>query len=243
MNENEIVLFSTAIAFLASFLWMRHIYNLDVHKKEDKGLLAKAFIFGTIVTIPAGYINSFFGANYGYIVMFLTVGFTEEILKYLAVRHSAFKHPTFDEPIDGVIFASAAALGFAFAENIEYNFSIIMTSTMVTDDLLVRGITPFLHVLLSAIWGVQMGLIKTGRSSSKMALPLSVFIAAGIHSAYDLFGAPMIIALPFLSYYFYRKVKELNAISPYKIQHKYCVNCGKEMMEHYDFCTDCGYRK
>ena len=53
-------------------------------------------------------------------IAFIVAGFTEEFSKFLVVRTTIYKSPYFDEPIDGLVYSSAAALGFASLENIEY---------------------------------------------------------------------------------------------------------------------------
>ena len=50
---------------------------------------------------------------------FIVAGFTEELFKFLVVRTTIYKSPYFDEPIDGLVYSSAAALGFASLENID----------------------------------------------------------------------------------------------------------------------------
>ena len=50
----------------------------------------------------------------------LLVGFIQELLKYAAVRYSVFPLPEFDEWTDGILYGTAAGLGFATVLNIQY---------------------------------------------------------------------------------------------------------------------------
>jgi RsiW-degrading membrane proteinase PrsW (M82 family) len=50
----------------------------------------------------------------------LIVGFVQEFLKYAAVRYSVYTSAEFDERLDGVLYGTAAGLGFATALNIYY---------------------------------------------------------------------------------------------------------------------------
>jgi len=50
----------------------------------------------------------------------LVIGITQEFLKYAAVRYSVYATPEFDERLDGVIYGTAAGLGFATMLNINY---------------------------------------------------------------------------------------------------------------------------
>jgi RsiW-degrading membrane proteinase PrsW (M82 family) len=48
----------------------------------------------------------------------LVVGFTQEFLKYAAVRFSIFNSSEFDQRVDGVIYGTAAGIGYATLLNI-----------------------------------------------------------------------------------------------------------------------------
>ena len=50
----------------------------------------------------------------------LVVGFTHEFLKYAAVRYSVYPSTEFDERADGVVYGTAAGLGYATMLNINY---------------------------------------------------------------------------------------------------------------------------
>jgi len=50
----------------------------------------------------------------------LLVGFIQELLKYAAVRYGVFPLPEFDEWTDGILYGTAAGLGFATVLNIQY---------------------------------------------------------------------------------------------------------------------------
>ena len=50
----------------------------------------------------------------------LVIGFSQEFLKYAAVRFSIYESSEFDERTDGIIYATAAGLGFATVLNISF---------------------------------------------------------------------------------------------------------------------------
>jgi RsiW-degrading membrane proteinase PrsW (M82 family) len=50
----------------------------------------------------------------------LVIGMVQEFLKYVAVRYSVYMTPEFDERIDGVVYGTAAGLGFATVLNLHY---------------------------------------------------------------------------------------------------------------------------
>ena len=50
----------------------------------------------------------------------LVIGFSKEFLKYAAVRFSIYGSDEFDEHTDGIIYATAAGLGFATVLNVSF---------------------------------------------------------------------------------------------------------------------------
>ena len=52
--------------------------------------------------------------------MLLVVGPVEEFSKFAVVRLKAYRSLYFDEPMDGLVYAAAASLGFASLENVLY---------------------------------------------------------------------------------------------------------------------------
>lgn len=242
----DLLLLSLAISFIVSIGWVIFIYRLDTHKKEPLGLLAKLFFFGVLVSFPAGTLNGINLALFGMLGTLIFVGFVEEGGKYLGVRYGAFKHKAFDEPIDGVIYASMVALGFAFSENIDYNFMMLSLDNAeeTTLGLVARGFTPFLHVLLSGIWGMQMAYYKKNIITFKK-LTIWLLISAVLHSSYDiLVGYIPIIMIIFLiggGIYFMRKITHLNRISPFNnAEDINCPQCGVLTTGNSLFCASCG---
>lgn len=110
--------FAIAGGFVPSLLWLWFWLKEDSHP-EPRAVLIYTFIAGMIVVPVAMFFE--------YLVLFpigLTGGFSlllwafiEEILKYGAVKKTAFCKSCFDEPVDAIIYMITAALGFASLEN------------------------------------------------------------------------------------------------------------------------------
>lgn len=83
---------------------------------------------------------------FSYSVVF--VGLVEEIFKFLPFVLAVRRYKAFDEPIDGIVYAAAIAVGFAGFENLSYLPSL-------------KGIafwgraiaSPLTHTAFSSIWG------------------------------------------------------------------------------------------
>jgi RsiW-degrading membrane proteinase PrsW (M82 family) len=144
-------------------------------------LVAATFLLGALAVVPAGlaewgwdalspYANptlltfghsarSFPVAVLGFIV---TVGLTEEGMKLLAMWSLAAHRREFDEPVDGMVYAAAAALGFAAAENVRYLALGRVAGALVASRAFMS--VPA-HLFFSTIWGYGLGrrLVEPGR--------------------------------------------------------------------------------
>jgi RsiW-degrading membrane proteinase PrsW (M82 family) len=126
---------SVICGFVPMFFLAGIIYWLDRYEKEPKVLLGGVFSWGAVIAvIGALFLQVFLGQS----VLLLTgsemieeiVGsslfapVTEELLKGLAVLLVfLFFHHEFDSILDGIVYASVAALGFAATEDVLYYFS------------------------------------------------------------------------------------------------------------------------
>lgn len=241
----NIVLLSTLLSFLAAIVWFVVVYRMDRHEKEPLGLILKVFFTAFGLSFIAGELNGLTESIFGQTGSYIFVGFVEEGVKFLAVWWIAFKHKAFNAPIDGIVYASAAALGFAFAENIQYNFLIIsLYKEEATSALLMRSFLPLLHVLLASIWGYGLGYYKCYISGKGKLIGLWL-LAAVVHSAYDLVvgEAAFVMLLTFivLGTVFLFKMKHLNRISPKNTKYLMsCPHCAKKIKENSLYCNYCG---
>ncbi len=118
------------LAVVPAFLWLAFFYRQDRLEPEPKGYVLAVFVLGALVAEAIGlpFTRSLFHTadwlGYSPLVnllgSILVIGFSQEFLKYAAVRYSVYALPEFDERIDGIVYATAAGLGFATALNIHY---------------------------------------------------------------------------------------------------------------------------
>ena len=122
------------VALLPGFAWLFFYLQEDLHP-EPKGLLATAFMSGAAFSFLAlavqlilkrtGYIPEMIRPDavaaflpYGVIGAIFAFSFVEEIFKFAAAYLTVHNKPDFDEPVDAMIYAVVAALGFATVENL-----------------------------------------------------------------------------------------------------------------------------
>lgn len=119
-----------SLAVFPACAWLFFFYRLDRREPEPKGLVAQVFILGGLLAMAIGIplvervfqvatwiYDSFWVHLLGAI---LVVGFGQEFLKYAAIRFSVYSSGEFDERTDGIVYATAAGLGFATVLNIAY---------------------------------------------------------------------------------------------------------------------------
>lgn len=110
-----------ACSALPVFGWLWYFYHQDPHP-ESLRTLFKAFIAGASSMLPVLVLHRLLkplGVT-NFLSLVLLAPIIEEYCKYAFVRKALHNDPAFDEPIDGIIYATTGALGFAMIENVFY---------------------------------------------------------------------------------------------------------------------------
>jgi RsiW-degrading membrane proteinase PrsW (M82 family) len=118
------------VAVVPALIWLGLFYQQDRLEPEPKGYVLTVFILGAILAQGVGIplLKEVFAVQRwlplepwsNVVGAILVVGITQEFLKYAAVRYSIYETVEFDERIDGVVYATAAALGYATMLNVHY---------------------------------------------------------------------------------------------------------------------------
>ncbi|HXF62709.1 MAG TPA: PrsW family glutamic-type intramembrane protease [Caldilineaceae bacterium] len=128
-----LVLLGLIFSVVPAAIWLFFFYRLDHLEPEPKQMVFSVFIVGALVaaalhtpliqglfSLREWQFNSWWSNLLGNI---LIAGFIEQALIYYTVRYTVFRHPEFDERVDGVIYAVAAGLGLATVGNFQYVFA------------------------------------------------------------------------------------------------------------------------
>jgi len=139
------LIYFIALALAPGLIWLIFFLGED-RRPEPKKMILKVFLLGMLSTFPIIILSVgladlmvLLGLPWSLIISINIVfiaAITEEIVKYLVVKFSVLKSSECDEPIDLMIYAITAALGFATLENVLFLFPGL--------DVLWGG-TPFLH--------------------------------------------------------------------------------------------------
>lgn len=207
------------LALLAYFYWK------DRYDAEPLSMVIRMFFIGMLIVFPAMIVQRSLMIHLGdspFTFSFVISAGVEEMLKFFLLYHIIFNHTEFDEPYDGIVYATAISLGFATLENVLYAF--LQPATFGT--LLVRALLPVSgHALFGVFMGYALGKAKfsTGKKAKyhlRMALLLPLFW----HGLYDFMmlvvsSAWTWIAVPFMLLLWFRAIRSINranAISPFR---------------------------
>ncbi len=112
-----------------------YVYHMDKIEKEPIGLLAKFFIAGIVIAIPAAIVEQIFDVVfqvvglfpgtliYAVISNFIGVALVEEGFKFLCLELFAKKSKEFDYRFDAIVYTMCVGIAFAAFENILYIIS------------------------------------------------------------------------------------------------------------------------
>lgn len=183
------LLLSMICGFLPMFFLASIIYWLDRYEKEPKVLLGGVFFWGAVVAVVGALLLQLI---LGQSVMALTgsklieevagasvfAPITEEILKGMAVAlvFLFFRHE-FDSILDGIVYASIAALGFAATEDVLYYFGAYLSggegalARLIFLRLIIFG---WQHAFFTSFTGIGLAIARLNRDIwIKLAAPLA----------------------------------------------------------------------
>jgi RsiW-degrading membrane proteinase PrsW (M82 family) len=185
------------VPLLLSFGWLAFVRRFDRAHPEPIWLVGLTFFFGAMATAPAALAEyvlasaspwldpslvTFGGQSFAFplalVVFIVVVGLSEEGAKRLAAQF-AIQRPEFDEPVDGIVYAIVASLGFAAAENIRYFAIGRMNAPLVIARCFMS--VPA-HMFFGALWGYALG--------AKLVDPRTrtwgwLLLAAACHGLFD----------------------------------------------------------
>jgi RsiW-degrading membrane proteinase PrsW (M82 family) len=190
---------SAVLPFVLSFAWLFFVRRFDRGRPEPLWLVLATFALGGLSIVPAGLIEAGCSALSPWldssvvsmggqlwalpltiVVTSLVVGGAEEGSKFLGAWTLARHRREFDEPVDGIVYGCASALGFAAVENIKYFAFGRMSGAVIA----IRAMeTVPAHMFFGAIWGYAMGRTLVSRKARVWPLLLVACLAHGTFDA------------------------------------------------------------
>jgi RsiW-degrading membrane proteinase PrsW (M82 family) len=168
LTGTELILAGVLLALIPALIWMVFFYIQDRLEPEPKGYILGVFLLGAILASGVGIplVDNFFQVskwiytNTAATILgsILVVGFIQEFIKYAAVRYSIYLSGEFDEATDGVIYATAAGLGYATVLNIQ--FVIISGGAALGSSVIRMVVVALAQASFAGITGYFLGRAK-----------------------------------------------------------------------------------
>jgi RsiW-degrading membrane proteinase PrsW (M82 family) len=139
------------------------------------GVLAKA---GIAADLPDLLVRTTPLQFFSYSVVF--IGLVEELFKFIPFILAVARFKAFDEPIDGIVYAAALAVGFAGFENLGYLRHL--------EGLAFWGravASPLTHTVFSSVWGYAVARAILRRRSVVFASIAGLALAGLAHGLFD----------------------------------------------------------
>jgi len=202
--------------------WLLYFYLKDRFEPEPLRWILKIFFLGMLVVLPVAVIEILAETVTGpFLMMTVVAPVAEELGKFAVVYYGVYHHAEFSEPMDGIIYAVTAALGFASLENLLYitQYARISLFMGITVGVLRAILSVPGHALYSSIWGYAMGVAKFRQGIRRGEIILAgLALAILLHALFnflilDVFGFVILIVflVPAMWWLFGRKVRDAEA--------------------------------
>jgi protease PrsW len=181
----------TAIALSISIIWMVYLRKLDVYEPEKWRHIVIVFVMGCLTVwlvfpmsgflknqlnfyLNDGFVNDFFYSWIG-------IGMTEEFVKMIPLLIIVRFRKIVNEPYDFLLYASVAALGFAFVENALY---IQKTNFLATNGRALMSTVA--HMTFSSVIGYSVMIASCRRPGQRWYFYVGGFLLASLmHGFFD----------------------------------------------------------
>jgi len=215
------------LAIAPAAFWLWYFYRRDRYEPEPLSWVLLIYILGIAVTIPVALIEGVMGEVLPeFLIVVLVAPVVEELGKYLVVRKTVYESTEFDEPVDGIVYAAAAGLGFATLENVVYVFSALETSMVLALGTgLVRAVLSVPgHVLFSAMWGYSIGKARFIPKEKRPAvIAAGLILAMASHALFNLllfdaigFAVLVLVVVPVLWFTVHKRIDQALLTSIYR---------------------------
>jgi protease PrsW len=176
------------VGLAPGLFWLWYFYSRDKYEPEPLSLIARMFILGMVAAVIAFLVeNQIVSYLPGVVFVALAVPLIEELLKFSMVALFVYRDKEFDEPMDGIVYATATALGFATLENLVYILDIQSLSSLFVTGTLRAILSVPAHALFAVIWGYALGVAKFMPDGSRKSTVIvgGLVLAIGVHSAFN----------------------------------------------------------
>ena len=201
-------LFLTVLSIAPIVMFFRYLRHMDRAEPEPLDLVMKVMKWGAISIIPVvivevGIEKLAFGGTPKtiagiFLFSFVGIAAVEEFAKLLSGLVPVWNDPNFNEENDGIVYVSAASLGFAGIENFFYVLDHGAGVGVLRAVLSVPG-----HLAWGAMMGYYAGLAKFAPPEQQQSLIVRGYLYAvfghGLYDAFLLSQQPLLVLIMFLA--------------------------------------------
>jgi len=225
-----IILTILILGFAPGIFWAWYFYKRDRLEPEPKSTVIKLFFYGILIAIPVAIIEQFIPFDRIFLII-IFAPIIEEFFKFIVVRITVYNYKEFNEPMDGIIYATALALGFASIENVGYIFSALKSGNLIQVTILRALLAVPGHALFSSMWGYALGLSKFTKKKSNRIIYNGLILAMLLHAIYNFFamgipfvGFGMIFFIIIIWKLLNKRINTLLNISPFLKENKMTID-------------------
>ena len=194
-------LIGAALAFPPLVVYLFIPAVIDRFDPEPWWCLAMAFLWGALVatglactvntTVDVVATSAFGKAGGNFLATVVSAPLSEEFFKGICVfGFFFFLRREFDGVVDGIIYATFCALGFAAVENVSYYArAAAKGQDVLVGTFFLRGIlAPWGHPLYTSMTGIGFGIAREAESAAlRWLAPIGMFIVGvGLHATWNL---------------------------------------------------------
>lgn len=167
------------------------IFHRDAYNREPKLNLIVSFVLGAAVIIPVYFIERYFhvfpdkSITGTAVSAFLVVALTEELGKFAVLWLYAYPRKSFDEPLDGIVYAVMVSMGFATFENVAYVINADHTGQGYPVAFLRMFLSVPAHATFAVLMGYHAGKAKFNPREQTRLLFTGLGWAVLFHGGYD----------------------------------------------------------
>jgi RsiW-degrading membrane proteinase PrsW (M82 family) len=179
------------LGFAPGLFWLWFIVRKDRFAPEPRWLVLRVFLLGcaapVVVLLARPLVERLLlpqqlTTRRLLLDAFVVTALCEELVKAAALSAGILFHREFDEPLDGIVYGAAAALGFASVENVFFLFADREPFLAVA-----RGCTSTLiHLACTGTLGLLLARGRISRDHRDTAIAIAgLLLVVLVHGSYD----------------------------------------------------------
>lgn len=189
------------MASIPAAIWLSYFYSQNRLENEPKSHVLGSFILGAFVAGPsASFLVDIALGGSGHsvslnvlalerwVAAIAIIGVAQEACKYSVIRYSLYLSPELDEPVDGIIYLSAAAIGFATYESLSF-LHAAGAEIYLSSGIAHCVVTALAHLSFAGILGYALGRAKFASSSPgrrRLQLAAGLIAAALLNGSFHM---------------------------------------------------------